>query len=83
LADVPVLIGPYHENQREIVSSLVGAGGARIVKNAADIVREASKWLNDDAAREQAGRDARASVSKGAGAAELALKHLETLINLG
>ena len=45
LVDVPVLIGPYHENQKEMVSSIVSSGGARIVKNAGDIVREASKWL--------------------------------------
>ena len=83
LADVPVLIGPYHENQKEIVSSIVSSGGARIVKNAGDIISEASKWLGDDAAREQAGRNAHASVSKGAGGADVALKHLEALINLG
>ena len=82
LVDVPVLIGPYHENQQEIVASIVSSGGARIVKNAADIVREASKWLGDDAAREAAGRSARASVSKDAGGAQFALKQLEALINL-
>jgi 3-deoxy-D-manno-octulosonic-acid transferase len=83
LVDVPVLIGPYHENQREMVSSLVSSGGARIVKNAGDIVSEASIWLGDDAARQQAGRDAHDSVSKGAGGAQSALKQLEALINLG
>jgi 3-deoxy-D-manno-octulosonic-acid transferase len=83
LVDVPVLIGPYHENQKELVSSMASAGGARIVSNEADIVRESSNWLDDDAAREQAGRNAHASVSKGAGGANLALKHLEALINLG
>ena len=64
LVDVPVLIGPYHENQKEIVASIVSSGGARIVKNVGDIVREASKWLGDDAARQAAGRSAHASVSK-------------------
>ena len=39
LVDVPVLIGPYHENQQEMVSSIVSSGGARIVKNAGDIVQ--------------------------------------------
>jgi 3-deoxy-D-manno-octulosonic-acid transferase len=78
-----VLMGPYHENQKEIVSSIVTAGGARIVKNADDIVREASKWLGDDAAREAAGRSAHASVSKDSGGAQFALKQLEALINLG
>ncbi|MGC2495785.1 3-deoxy-D-manno-octulosonic acid transferase [Candidatus Binatus sp.] len=83
LVDVPVLIGPYHENQHAMVSSLVTSGGARIVKNSGDVVSEASKWLADDAARQQAGRNAHASVSKGAGGAQLALKHLEALISLG
>ncbi len=64
LVDVPVLIGPYHENQQQIVSSMVSAGGARIVKDARDIVSEASKWLGDDAARKAAGRSAHASVSR-------------------
>ena len=83
LAEVPVLIGPYHENQREIVASLTSVGGARIVNNANDIISEASKWLGDDAARQQAGRSARAAVSGSAGGAQLALKHLEALISLG
>ena len=83
LAEVPVLVGPYHENQREIVASLVGCGGARIVKDAPDIVREASRWLADEAARQEAGRNARAAVGAGGGGAQLALKHLEALINLG
>jgi len=83
LADIPVLIGPYHENQKEIVSSMVNSGGARIVKNAGDIISEASKWLGDEGALQQAGRSARASVSSGAGGARLALKHLEALISLG
>jgi 3-deoxy-D-manno-octulosonic-acid transferase len=53
LADIPVLIGPYHENQKEIVSSMVNSGGARIVKNAGDIISEASKWLGDEGALQQ------------------------------
>jgi 3-deoxy-D-manno-octulosonic-acid transferase len=83
LAGIPILIGPYHENQRDMVSSLVGAGGARIVKDAGEIVEQASKWLRDDDARNAAGRSARAAVSVGAGGAQLALKHLDALISLG
>jgi 3-deoxy-D-manno-octulosonic-acid transferase len=83
LAEVPILIGPYHENQRAIVSSLISSGGARIVKDAREIVDQTSKWLGDDAARLEAGRHAHESVSASSGGAELALKHLEALINLG
>jgi len=83
LVDVPVLIGPYHENQQQIVASMVSAGGARIVKDARDIVSEASKWLADKAARKAAGRSAHASVSRESGGAQIALKHLEALISVG
>jgi 3-deoxy-D-manno-octulosonic-acid transferase len=82
LAEVPVLIGPYHENQRDVVSSLVSAGGARVVQDAADIADQASKWLRDDDARSAAGRSARDALSAGGGA-QLALKHLNALISLG
>lgn len=83
LVEVPVLIGPYHENQREIVSALIESGGARIVKSVSDIVIEASRWLGDEASRQDAGHRARACVSRGSGGAQLALKQLEALINLG
>ena len=83
LEEIPLLIGPYHENQREMVAALIHAGGARIVKDTADIIDEALKWLRDDAARIEAGRNACAAVSTAAGAAQVALKHLEALINLG
>jgi 3-deoxy-D-manno-octulosonic-acid transferase len=83
MVEVPVLIGPNHENQQQVVSSLVNSGGARIVKNARDIISETSKWLRDDAARQLAGRRARASLSRGSGGARFALKQIESLISLG
>jgi 3-deoxy-D-manno-octulosonic-acid transferase len=83
LAEVPVLIGPYHENQREIVSVLVSSGGARIVKDARDIVSACSNWLSNDDARRAAGRKARAAASKGSGGADRALMQLEAIINVG
>jgi 3-deoxy-D-manno-octulosonic-acid transferase len=83
LVEVPILIGPYHENQQQTVSSLVSAGGALVVRNARDIVEQTSKWLSDDAARQAAGRRARLSLSSASGGARFALKQLEALINLG
>ena len=80
LVDVPILIGPYHEAREQIVSSLVNSGGARIVKNARDIVSESSKWLADDQARERAGRLAHAALKRRSGGARFALKELERLI---
>ena len=81
LAEVPVLIGPYHESHEQLISSLVSSGGAQIVKNARDIISAASKWLADDAARQCAGRHARAAVSRKSGGARVALKLLEGLIS--
>ncbi len=81
LVEVPVLIGPYHEKHEQLVSSLVSSGGARIVKNARDIISDASKWLADDRARQRAGRHARAAVSRKSGGARVALKLLEGLIS--
>jgi len=83
LVDVPVLIGPYHENQQQIVSSMLNSGGARIVKDSREIVSETSQWLADDDARQRAGQRARAAVSSSSGGARFALKQLEGLINLG
>jgi len=80
LVDVPVLIGPYHESQEKIVSSLVGSGGARIVKNARDIIGETSKWLGDDEARQRAGRNAHDAVKRRSSGARFALKQIEKLI---
>src|SRR5271154_3260094 len=80
LVDVPVLIGPYHEGQEQLVWSLVSAGGARIVKNARDIISETSKWLSDDGARQGAGRHAHAALSRRSGGALFVLKELERLL---
>jgi 3-deoxy-D-manno-octulosonic-acid transferase len=80
LVDVPVLIGPYHEGQEQIVSSLVGSSGARIVKTARDIINETSKWLSNDEARQRSGRHAHAALRRRSGGARFALKELERLI---
>jgi len=62
------------------VSSLVGSGGARIVKNARDIIGETSKWLGDDEARQRAGRNAHDAVKRRSSGARFALKQIEKLI---
>ena len=56
---VPVMFGPYYENQQETASALIAAGGARVVNNAEEIVRVAAKWLASEEARRTAGRAAR------------------------
>ena len=83
MAGVPVLIGPYHENQRDSVNSILAAGGAAIVKNAADVVNECARWLADDVARRNAGRAARDAILGQSGGARIAVEKIQALIDLG
>jgi len=82
LASVPILIGPYHENQREIVASLVAAGGARIVNDAREIADACAAWIADENARRDAGERARTALAEANGAARRTLLHLKPLIRL-
>jgi 3-deoxy-D-manno-octulosonic-acid transferase len=83
MASVPVLIGPYHENQRESVNSMLASGGAAIVKDANDLVNECTSWLSDDAARQNAGRAARDAILGQSGGARIAVEKIQALIDLG
>jgi 3-deoxy-D-manno-octulosonic-acid transferase len=79
---VPVLFGPYYENQQETASALIAAGGARVVNNAEEIVRVAGKWLASEEARRAAGRAARDCILQLSGGVSTSLMHLRTLITL-
>ena len=79
---VPVMFGPYYENQQETASALIAAGGARVVNNAEEIVRGAAKWLANDEARRTAGRAARECILQLSGGVSTSLMHLRTLITL-
>ncbi len=79
---VPVMFGPYYENQQETASALVAAGGARVVDGADDIVRTATKWLANDDLRRTAGRAARECIVQLSGGVSTSLMHLRTLITL-
>jgi 3-deoxy-D-manno-octulosonic-acid transferase len=83
MAAVPILIGPHHQNQQDTVRSLLAAGGARIVRNAGEIVSESANWLSDDSARETAGRSALNAIVKQSGGARLALQQIQALMDLG
>jgi 3-deoxy-D-manno-octulosonic-acid transferase len=79
---VPVMFGPSFENQQETASALIAAGGARVVNNAEEIVRVASKWLANEEARRSAGRAARECIIQLSGGVAISLMHLRTLITL-
>lgn len=79
---VPVMFGPYYENQQETAAALIAAGGARVVNNIEEIVRVAGKWLASKEARRTAGRAARDCILQLSGGVSTSLMHLRTLITL-
>jgi 3-deoxy-D-manno-octulosonic-acid transferase len=82
MLNVPVLIGPYHENQNEMVSALLNSGGARIVKNARDLVAACDRWLGNETERVNAGQQAHNATARYSGSARLALKQVQGLLSL-
>lgn len=78
---VPVLFGPYHENQREIASELIRSGGGRMVRDAKEIEHACEQLLADESTRRTAGLSARSSVERLSGGAMAALTHLKSLVN--
>jgi 3-deoxy-D-manno-octulosonic-acid transferase len=81
-AAVPVLIGPYHEKQADLVQALVRAGGAKVANDVRAIIDQSSSWLSDEDARLAAGARARATLAELNGAAQRTLMLLQPLINL-
>ena len=79
---VPVMFGPYYENQQETASALIDAGGARVVNDADEIVRTGAKWLANEEARRTAGRAARECIVQLSGGVSTSLMHLRALITL-
>ncbi len=81
-ASVPILLGPHYENQRETAGALLAAGGARVVRDAGEMVAAVSGWLGDDDARRGAGKSARATIERLSGGVKASLLRLRALINL-
>jgi 3-deoxy-D-manno-octulosonic-acid transferase len=77
---VPVILGPYFENQQETASALIAAGGARVVNDTEEIIRSVAKWLGSDDIRRTAGRAARECIVQLSGGVATSLTHLRTLL---
>jgi 3-deoxy-D-manno-octulosonic-acid transferase len=80
-AGVPVLVGPYHDNQKELLTSMLRGGGARVVANARDLAAACTKWLEDEDSRQRAGRGALEITRHRSGGARLALRQIQSLID--
>jgi 3-deoxy-D-manno-octulosonic-acid transferase len=77
---VPVMFGPYHENQREAADALIAAGGGRVVHDANEMANTAALWLDDEQARRTAGQVAKAAIERLAGGTLATLGHLRILM---
>jgi 3-deoxy-D-manno-octulosonic-acid transferase len=73
---VPVILGPSLANCRAAAEALLAAGGARAVASAAELAVALVEWTREGAAREAAGRAARAGARSLAGAAARTLDWL-------
>ena len=79
-AGLPVLFGPFHENQRAIASALVESRAGAMVRDAAELTRAVAAFFADEPDRLAAGRGARAVVERMAGGVAASLMHLRPLI---
>ena len=75
----PVLFGPRFMNARD-AARLQSCGGGVSIARIDDAIDVLSRWLIDPAARERAGRKARAMVEAGAGAAERSFFLVDALL---
>lgn len=79
-AGVPVLIGPFHQNQQIIVKALLEGGGAAVVANAVTLSQVAARLLRDEPMRRQWGDNARAAYAGLSGGGERTVEHLLKLL---
>jgi 3-deoxy-D-manno-octulosonic-acid transferase len=79
-AEVPVLFGPWHENQRQMADSLTAGAGGRVVRNAGELAAAMEEMLGNDALRIAAGRAARRSLELLGGALDVSIPLLRSLV---
>jgi 3-deoxy-D-manno-octulosonic-acid transferase len=78
---VPVLFGPHTHHFSEPADALLQAGGARRVRDAAELAREASALLDDETSRSRAARAARTVVDRNRGAMSRSVELLFELLD--
>lgn len=79
-AGVPVLFGPYHENQRALAVALLQNNAGTVVRDSAELARAVAAYLADDPVRLAAGGRARAVVERMTGGVEATLARLRPLL---
>lgn len=81
-AGIPVLFGPFHENQLPMVQALIEAGGGRVVIDANELTVAVIDLLADEEKCRACGQNARRAFERLGGAVGRTLMHLRPLISL-
>jgi 3-deoxy-D-manno-octulosonic-acid transferase len=79
---VPVLFGPFHQNQIAMAEALTETGGGQVVADSNAFAAAAIALLADENLRAWRAQQARAAFERLGGAVERSLMHLRPLINL-
>jgi len=75
---VPVLMGPYQSNAREVAELLVREGAAATVSDAAELAARLGELFEDPARRRQIGANAERAVAQNRGSLERLLGLIES-----
>jgi 3-deoxy-D-manno-octulosonic-acid transferase len=78
---VPVIFGPFHENQRASAERLLAAGAGCVVDGRDAMARACARWLGDADAHRRASGAGIAAVRALAGAAATAAERLASLLD--
>jgi len=79
-AGVPVLFGPFHENQRPMANALLSGDGGRVVTDERTLYEACAALLDDEGRRREAGRAARRSLELMGGAVGATIPLLKALL---
>jgi 3-deoxy-D-manno-octulosonic-acid transferase len=79
-AAVPVLFGPFHENQRQMAESLLSGVGGKVVADQRELYEACAIMLEDEPRRRDAGRAARRSLELLGGAVSASIPLLKALL---
>ncbi|HEY2664149.1 MAG TPA: glycosyltransferase N-terminal domain-containing protein [Candidatus Binataceae bacterium] len=79
-AEVPVLLGSYHENHQLVANSLLAASGAKIVRDQGELIAACRELLANPARRKTMGSNARACIGSMGGAMMRGLPKLQALL---
>ncbi len=79
-AAVPVLFGPFHENQRQMAEALLRGDGGQIVKDDRELYEACAALLEDESRRKTAGLGARRALELMGGAVAATIPLLKALL---